>query len=163
MANILFLTHLKTDACSFYRSGGIVHDLQRKTNDDITVAQWSEIRVDWSTIINFDIIMFQRPYSKEALDLCNYIKEMNVKLWVDYDDNLLCVPPENKAHWIYDSPKVKDNIKKILSLADVVSVTTEDLKKSFSEFNKNIWVIPNAFNDSLFKRGLLPKRSNSVV
>ncbi|HUU99754.1 MAG TPA: hypothetical protein VMW32_02215 [Bacteroidales bacterium] len=163
MAQILFLTQNATDACSFYRAAGIIPDLQRKTNDTLTLAQWSQLEINWSIILQYDIIFFQRPTGKMALDLCQYIKSCNRQLWIDYDDNLLCVPPENRAHWIYDKPEVQESIKKILALADVVSVTTEDLKQSFIEWNKNIEVIPNAFNDSVFKRGILPKRSNLVV
>jgi len=160
--NILFVTMNKTNACAYYRGSGIAYDLKKKTNDSIVVAQWSEINLYWSEIVQYDIICFERPYNKMALDLCTYIKSCNRILWVDYDDNLLLIPQSNRAVLIYDE-EAKANIKNILSIADVVSVTTEDLKQAFSEFNKNIWVIPNAFNDSIFKRRLLPKRSNIVA
>jgi hypothetical protein len=44
----------------------------------------------------------------------------------------------------------KDNIKKIARNADEIWVSTNGLKETFSEFNKNIKVIPNAHNDYLF-------------
>jgi hypothetical protein len=162
---ILFLNYDRTNACSFYRSGGIANDLRKKTGHEITVAQWNEINMHWGTIMDYDLIMMQRPFGKSAFELCDYIKRLNRPLWVDYDDNLLCIPQSNKAYLIYDD-EAKEYIKKILGIADVISVTTDDLKKSFSPFISlrcEIKVIPNAFNDTVFKRGEIKERSNIIT
>jgi hypothetical protein len=161
--DILFLNYDRTGACSFYRSSGIIADLKKKTGHNIISAAWSEIAMNWATIVDFDIICFLRPYNKPALDLCEYIKDCGVALWVDYDDNLLCIPEDNKATATYGSKDVQDSIKAILTLADVVTVTTEPLRDSYKEFNKNIEIIPNAFNDSILKRGILPARKKIAL
>jgi hypothetical protein len=109
-----------------------------------------------------DAIMIQRPFSKEALNLCGYIKLLGIKLWIDYDDNLFALNPENDVSEMYDDTNIKENIKGILRMADVVTVPTENLKQDYSEFNKNITVIPNAFNDTIFFRPkeLAPRTNN---
>jgi hypothetical protein len=164
MANVLFLTESTTNACSFYRVAGVVKDLRRKMpDDDFTVVQWNQIELHWATIMNFDIIMAQRPFTKGHLDFCQFVKSVNIPLWLDYDDNLFCVPPENKAHWVYDSPEVHKTIQEIMKLANVITVTNSDLKQSLLPFNKNIEIIPNAFNDTILKRGILPQRSHMVL
>ena len=160
---ILFLTINSSDSCAFYRSAGIVPDLRRKTDDNITLLQWDQTSINWSLITQFDLIMIQRPFSKEALSLCGYIKQCGIKLWLDWDDNLFALNPENPTYPLYNNPDIQANIKGMLKLADAVSVPTEYLRQAFNEFSKNISVIPNAFNDSLFKRPDLPPRTNHCV
>lgn len=162
--DILFLSYNSADSCSFYRSAGVAHNLQKLSGHNIKAVSWKDINLDWASLNDFDLIMFQRPFNKPALDLISYIKQMNKKVWVDYDDNLLCVPPENGMHGTYNDPETQKALKGILSIADVITVTNEDLKAAYLPFNSNIIVIPNAFNDSIFKRPeIMPKREKSVV
>jgi hypothetical protein len=163
MIRILFISPEKTDSCSFYRAGGIAPDLERKYPDcRITVTQWNQIVLHWQVLIGYDLVMLQRPYAKEHLSLCDYVKNLKIPLWVDYDDNLLVVPSENKNFELYN-PGTREDIKKILQLADVVTVTTEALKQGFLPFNKNIKVIPNAFNDFVLKNPPIRKGRSPLI
>lgn len=160
--NVLFLNYSKNDACAFYRSTGIAKNLEKQSGHSITNAQWNEINLDWSLLVNYDVVMMQRPFTSQSLDLIRFVKNFkNISLWFDFDDNLLCVPPENETHQLYNDNR--ENIKQILALADVISVTTEDLKTYYSLYNKNIQVIPNAFNDLLFDRPELKPREKVVI
>jgi hypothetical protein len=164
MADILLINYSKTDSCAFYRSSGIAHNLAKQSGHNIQSISWKEIEINWAVISDFDLILFQRPFNKPAFDLISYIKQMNKPVWVDYDDNLLCVPPENGNHSLYNDTENRKALKEILSIADVVTVTNENLKEAYLPFNLNISVIPNAFNDSIFKRSdIMPIRNNSVV
>ena len=164
MAEVLFLTLNSSDSCAFYRSAGVIKDLRRKSDDNITLVQWDQVSMNWSFVSQFDLIMFQRPFSKESLNLCGYVKQLGIKLWIDYDDNLFTLNPENPTYDLYNNPETQKNIQGILRLADAVSVPTEYLKQAYLEFNKNITVIPNAFNDALFFRPKeMPQRTNHVV
>jgi len=150
MKKILFLLPKLSDACSFYRGGGIAPDLRRK-GYDIDVMDMTGI-IDWAFLIKYDIVMIQRAANPSILSVAAQIKRMGIKLILDYDDNLLSVPLDNPAYIGYANKEVKEAIIGCLTLADVVSVTTEDLKQSYLPYNKNIMVIPNAHNDSLVKR-----------
>ena len=163
MAEILFLTVESGDTCAFYRSTGVLKDLRRKTDHNITLVQMNQVGMNWSFLSQFDLIMHQRPFSKESLNVCNYIKQCGIKLWVDYDDNLFALNPENPTYYIYNNKEIQENIKGILRLADVVTVPTEYLRQAYSEFNKNIVIVPNAFNDLLFARPELKPRTNHCV
>jgi hypothetical protein len=163
MAEVLFLTVNSGDTCSFYRSAGVVKDLRTKTDHNITLMQMDQAPMNWSFLTQFDLVMHQRPFSRDSLNICNYIKQCGIKLWLDYDDNLFALNPENPTYHIYNSPAIQADIKAMLQLADVVSVPTEYLRQAYSEFNKNIFVVPNAFNDLLFKRPELPPRTNNVI
>ena len=163
--NILCLLVSKNDSCAFYRSSGIVPDLRRKLSDEhnIDIIQFGEVPLDWSLFIQYDLVFMQRHFSKESLNLCNYLKQCGIKIWLDWDDNLFALNPENPTYSLYNNPDVQANIKGMLSLADAVTVPTEYLKQAFSEFSKKITVIPNAFNDTLFKRPELLPRTNHCV
>lgn len=150
--NILFLVQNPVEANAFYRSTGIAKDLEKHGNFKITIANWQELTMNWSVILQYDVIMFQRPFTEASLTLCRYIKECGVKLWLDYDDDLLNVSPENKYYINYNKPDTKECIKKILALADAVTVTTVQIRDSFLCATDKIAVIPNAFNDGVFKR-----------
>lgn len=163
MAEILFLTYSLVDSCSFYRSAGIIKDLQKKVDHNITAVELNQVSLNWSFLNRFDLIYFQRPATKEALSLCQYVKACNIPLWVDWDDDLFHVNPENHTYQLYSDPEIQEAMKGILALADVISVPTEYLRQVLISLNKNIVVIPNAFNDTLFKRPELPKRSNNIV
>lgn len=163
MAEILFLTVESADTCSFYRSAGVLKDLRRKTDHNITLMQMNQAPMNWSFLSQFDLVMHQRPFSKDSLNICGYLKQCGIKLWLDYDDNLFALNPENPAYALYNDPNIQNNIKEMLKLADIVSVPTEYLRQVYSEFNNNIVIIPNAFNDLLFTRPELKPRTNHVI
>lgn len=163
MAKLLFLVPDKLDPTCFYRASGIAHDLESKSGHEITTLQSNEVPIQWQILSNFDLIMLQRPFTKNAADLCLYAKSMGKVIWVDYDDNLFALNPENPAYMTYVKPDVQENIKTCLKNADAVSVPTEYLRQVYSQFNKNIDVIPNAFNDGIFKRGELKKREKTAL
>lgn len=147
---ILFISPVVIDTCSFYRSGGIAPDLREKLGMDIDVVSWDKGMFHWQTLMDYNLVMMQRPYTDMALSMGNYIRDLGIPLWVDYDDNTLDVPPGNKA---YETMlKQRETIKKIMMIADVLTVTTQELKRQLRDFNDNITIIPNAFNDTIFRK-----------
>ena len=99
--NILFLLYDRTEANSFYRSGGIATDLARQTGHKITVERWNEYEVQWQTLLQYDVLFLQRAFTDKALGVLRYAKSLGLKVWVDYDDNLLNVSPEIKNFVFY--------------------------------------------------------------
>lgn len=164
MLKILFVAPSVIDSCSFYRTGGIAPDLRKKLNADIHVMAWDKGRFNWQNILNYDLVMMQRPYTETAYGMGLYVKNLGLPLWVDYDDLLLEVPAGNRSH---DTMlKARDSIKKITGIADAVSVTTELLRQELLQYNRNIKVIPNAFNDYIFskrKKEILPERKKLIL
>ena len=163
---ILFLNPDRGHTCSFYRSGGVAKDLRNKlgANYIIDVMSWPDMPTDWQAISNYDLVMMQRPYMGSMLDFAKRIKSMNIPLWLDYDDNLFTVATENRAWPIFSDLTVQANVKTFLKLADVITVTNEDLKQYYLEYNSNIIVIPNAFNDIIFKVDrVVAERENTIL
>ena len=163
---ILFLNPDRGHTCSFYRSAGVATNLRKQLGSEYTidVAAWPEFHTDWQSLGEYDIIMMQRPFNPQMLDFAKHVKQMNIKLWLDYDDNLFTVTPENRAWPIFNDPYIQGNIKTFLSIADVVTVTTVDLQEYYLQYNKNVIVIPNAFNDTIFDTNrLIVERDDKVV
>lgn len=142
-----------TDATSFYRGGGPLKALKREW-DDLEIHMTD--KHNWFTHQMVDIIFLQRPYKKEHLDIVEMAKLNGRKVWVDFDDDLFNVPQSNPAYKIYGNDQTKFNIAKIINLADAVTVSTKSLKQLLQEpgatLNKNVVVIPNAFEDKELKR-----------
>ena len=162
--DILFLSHYQSNACAWYRSSGIIPHLRKITNHNIQMAKYSDVApIEWSLIMQFDIIYMQNPLGRDSAMLVRKIIECGKKCWCDYDDNYLALNPENERYEEYNTDDVKKSIVSILKNASVVSVTTEYLRQCLIEFNKNIWVIPNAHNDFLLKREVLKPRNKVVL
>lgn len=160
---ILFLGFSMSDACAWYRNSGITHHLSKITGHNITVAKYEDVSpISWGLIVQYDIIFMQNPIGKHSAILCRQIKECGKKCWIDYDDNYFCLNEENDKYEQYSTEESKNSLISILKNADVVSVPTEYLRQCFTEFNPNIWVIPNAHNDFILKREALKPRTKTV-
>lgn len=151
-ARVLFLNPDRSHTCSFYRSAGVATNLSKQlgSNFTIDVVAWPDMNTDWEELIKYDIVMMQRPYNAPLLDFARRVKMLRIKLWLDFDDNLLTVTGENRAWPVFNDPDIQRCVKTLITLADVVSVTNEDLREAYLPYNKNIIVIPNAFNDGIF-------------
>lgn len=160
---ILFISPIDFDSCSFYRSAGVAPDLAEKLGCDIDVYSAEGLKLMWPQLTKYKLVMFQRPFTKSSLELIEYVKlKMNKPIWVDFDDLITNLPETNPAYILHSSNK--ENIIKIISLADVVTVTTNDLRKHLLPYNKNIRIIPNAFSDWEFNtRPLLGERGKTII
>jgi len=146
-------------ACSYYRSMGVFSKLHKlDANIDSTLID----KIDWHFIADADILYLERPQDGHFYNACKIAKDFNVKVWVDYDDDLFNIPSWNPAKPHYSKPEVKKEIKKCLKIADVVTVTTPALKRLYSKYNKNVHIVENAFNDYNYR---LPNKvsKNKIV
>lgn len=123
-----------TDGTSFYRGWGVMNELQKLV--DFPMSLDGQDRLNWLTIGMWDLAFFQRPFTPQhwqKLVACSNFPN-RVPTWVDYDDNLLRVPPDNPGHVVYETPQAKQQIKNFLQYADVVTVSTRGLADQFSKY-----------------------------
>lgn len=154
MTTSLFVSIPNTaDATSFYRGIGPL-SLLRKQMPELNLIFAPDL--NWPTVSMLDAAFLQRPYTKSHLQMAEMIKDMERPLWVDYDDNLFDLPTDNPAFPIYMTEATQQNIAKIIAMADVVTVSTKELKRVFqlpkSPLNERVYVVPNALNDDLHFR-----------
>lgn len=147
MKTVYYLSMVEDDAASFYRTNGILPFLNSK---DISVKNIFNVQKSygWESLIGADVFIFQRPYHEYHVNLIMIAKDMGIRVICEYDDDLLNVPFHNNASVTLNEQRA--NIKKALSIADEVWVTTPSIKKEYRFFNKNIHIIPNAHNDYLY-------------
>jgi hypothetical protein len=136
------------DATSFYRGMGPM-GLLKKQMGDIIINLMRD--VNWSYLSMVDMVFLQRPCLPAHLTIVKYAKRLGIPVWVDFDDALFHVPNWNPFHSVYSQPDRMKATAEIIATADVVSVSTPHLAGLYQELNKNIVVIPNAFNDEFFK------------
>lgn len=147
MINIRICSGQPMGACSFYRTVGPFSVLSR-LDSEINV-RFIDV-VEWRTLAGADILFLERPCTDMFELACTIAKEMNIKVWTDFDDDFFNVPSWNPAYkFLQDNLR---HVKKCLQLSDIVTVTSPALEKIYSEFTKApIVVIKNAFNDYHFR------------
>lgn len=156
--NLLVITQAKHDSTSFYRAAGVFRNLRKQYPSlNVTIFDEHDIEMTWADIMQFDCIMFQRPFNAGLLGMIQMAKTLKIPVWVDYDDNLLDVPRVIPRMFdVYNKTSVKEIIAKCIALADVVTVSTTALKEAFAKLNKNVIVVRNAID-----LHLLGDRSNN--
>ena len=139
-------------ACSYYRSIGPLSKL-RHIRPDIQVEYLQN--VSWSVLTHTDILYMERPVEENHIHSMEMAKEMGIKTWIDFDDCLHEIPPDNPG---YNYFKLKAPVmEQALDLADVITVSTPFLKEYYQTRNfsndpmkrvvRNIHIVENAHND----------------
>jgi len=144
-----------TDSTSLYRGWGPFGAL-RKWASDIELLELESI--SWFSLKRVDVLFLQRPFKPEHVQMAKTVVLNKKPLWLDYDDDLTCVPVSNPAYRLYGNAGVQEAIKQMLNMASIITVSTEALKKKYATLTpRPIVVIPNAFDDHL-----LPMRENTL-
>lgn len=117
-------------------------------------------------IMEADVVVFHRPEQEEQLTVARKLKEVGKKIVFDNDDTYL---DHNgfKFNDYMNEEKVKNgldilntNIKTFIKEADLVTCTTEALKKEYLETNPNVIVLPNCIDPFYFPE---PKKNETDV
>jgi hypothetical protein len=147
---ILMLTFNRADATSWYRAVGIAKDLEKRMGAAIEIIDQERAHLNWSTCYPYDMIMIQRPQTKEILSDAIRIKDMGIPIWLDYDDDVLNIHPQHYYAAYYNLNK--QLFENFIRLADVITVSTEAIKRSFEGLNNNIYVVFNGLPEAMLKR-----------
>lgn len=167
MINLLAICPNPKDATSLYRGMGPLNELI-KSQPNLRVG--TEPEFSWASMTKYDAVFLQRPYTRVHRDIVEFAKSMNIPVWIDYDDDLFCVPTDNPTYHAYASEETQKNVAVMLNLADAVSVSTNAIKNRVGEVAKfakrkfDVWVIPNALNMGLFGwRGEISGAGNKLI
>jgi hypothetical protein len=157
---ILMLPFNRADATAFYRSVGIAKDLELQLGCRIDIVQQDRAELNWSAVYEYDLVLFQRPQSREMLSDARRIREMGIPIWLDYDDDMLNIHHQHIYAAYYNLNR--QIFIDFLKLADVVTVSTRSIADSFAEYNANIHVIENGIPARML-RADLGTGSNTTV
>jgi glycosyltransferase involved in cell wall biosynthesis len=148
MINLLLIVPEISDGTSFYRAAGPLADIRKKFVDIniMSVGQYTEATMSFA-----DIVFMQRPFIDQHVQQAAMAKARKIPLLIDYDDDLFSVGQDNFTADIYNQPGLQENIKKLCTMADCISVSTEALGKKIAKINPNVILVPNAVDTTLFK------------
>jgi len=150
---IKIVSSIPHGACSFYRSHGVFPRI---------VETEGVQTLSWQILMDADVLYLERPDTPAFHEAGKIAKEMGVKLWVDFDDNLFCLPAYNPHLHFYNRATQKIIIKNI-QLADIITVATPAIAEELLCVDKKIDVIPNAHNDYIFPFEYHLSKSNIII
>jgi len=135
------------DGTSFYRAMGPLGAMvKEEPRLDLSLPRpapggWD---LGWDWLSQCHAAFLQRPFHPVHLQFCKLVKAMNMPLWVDWDDDVRCIPHSNPYSASFgDTESVRDCIWQICQLADVVTCATLELCRRMRATAR---VIPNALH-----------------
>ncbi len=144
--NILTIIPQMEDATSLYRATGPFATMRKQIQcNPVFTSSIGENQMEFA-----DVVFMQRPFTPEHVKIADMCADSGTPLWIDYDDLLFDLPPDNPAHHTYMNQEARSRLVKIINKASIVTVTTQQLKKCLQDpvlLNNNVHVIPNAFPD----------------
>lgn len=135
------------DSTSFYRAVGPYNRLRGDGHINLINIPVNFNKSNWALLYGLDVVVLQRGWSNDHLELCRLVKDLNIPLISDFDDDLLKVPESSFVANLFHNEEIKNNIIEILKLSDKITVSTKHLKESFSVYNKNIVIVENGFDE----------------
>jgi hypothetical protein len=132
--------------------------------------QWPEFYThhlqvwNWATVAEADAVFIQRPWSNDHVGMMQMALDVDVPVWIDYDDLLWEMPTDNPSFFLYSSQGKLQNMSWCIKNASHVTVSTPELKRQLEKLNKNVTVIPNAIDMRYFKyRAEPPPRTKKIT
>lgn len=162
--NILIVTPQPVDTTSWYRAWGVFPELVKlgkKLGVDINLFSDKGKQFAWNDINQMDLIYMHRPYTLAHLKFAVYCKDMNKKIWMDYDDDLTSIPEWMPFYETFMNQDTLNVVWKLISLADVLTVSTKALGERLRK--ESYVVVPNAYNDYLLSPDCKYSESNTVM
>lgn len=148
---VLVHTSNANDACSFYRGIGPWSALVKASPQEFQVSY--DQNPCWGDIRSADILFLLRPCLASVKKIAQCARDWGVKVWVDWDDDPYAIPAENPSHEFFNRASTQTIIRENLQNADLITVSTEHLKRVFTDvfLLKNVMTVPNAFDTDLLR------------
>ena len=128
--------------CWLYRVRFPGMALREKGHEVRYLALGREVVEEWLTWP--DVVVYGRGYAIDVIPSIEEFKKRGKRVVCDMDDEVWNVNSNNPAETSRASADRIAQAEGLLKASDVVTTTTEVLKKKLQEFNKNVVIIPNA-------------------
>jgi 2-polyprenyl-3-methyl-5-hydroxy-6-metoxy-1,4-benzoquinol methylase len=162
MIRILVSSPIKADATSFYRGWGPLRHLAKTEEVQLIDATLPNFELSWDVVTQADLVFCQRPSTSNEVQLLEIARNCNVPTLIDYDDDYLSIPETNPRYNLYANPHRVEQIKRCISLADMIIVSTIGIKDSIikktGKSKDHIQVIPNGIDETIFDCAALPDK-----
>lgn len=118
---------------------------------------------EWHRFFDCDILFMHRPSSEFDLALMEVAQHYRIPLWVDHDDDLEYLTPDNPAYDVYNRSKARECVQFSIKNAIVLTVSGQAHQKRIrKDYDRNPILIPNTVHDRLLPLAK-PWRSNSEI
>jgi len=108
----------------------------------------------YQDILRADVCYFLRTSAPGQIEAFNQCRSMGKPTWYDIDDDFFNVSRDSRAYGYYAMDGSLERVEFFLKNSDVVTVSTEYLKRQFDKYRPSYSkcvVIPNAIDDLTFK------------
>lgn len=160
MIKIKVCTQSPDGSCSYYRSLGVFQYLHKISEEPMVVETITNF--EWHNLVGTDVVFFERPRDESMVKAIEFTKNFGIPVWIDIDDDFFTIPKYNPSYQFFNQKNTRASIELCLRNADIITVTTETLKKVYEGFNKNIFVVENAFNDYNYVLAESPSEKNII-
>lgn len=143
MRNVLYFKFYDGGS-EFYR----LKPLEYIDSHELTLVQTSDSNQNFQLWDNFDTFILLRPQGEAGINLIKVAKRWHKKIIIDWDDIPTVLDQYNPMYSQYEEKKA--TTLRCVTMADEVWVATQAIKDAFKLYNKNIHVIPNAWDDYTF-------------
>jgi len=150
LKRVLFmLTSEEKLAGTYFRVMLPCYYLQQNYRDVFATAVpcWNDVFTE-SDIEHADLLVYFL-WHKNMLESMKYAKTKGKKVVYDTDDNTANITPVSMWYDEIAQKQTAEALKEAIGIADLVSVTTNELKKELLLFNKNVSVLPNKLDLNL--------------
>jgi glycosyltransferase involved in cell wall biosynthesis len=151
-----------TGGCGGYRVFW-PYDALRRAGYPISIVD----RTDDDAVLSAGIVVVQRLVDPHMLVWIRQLKKRGIRVVYDIDDNFHALPDTNPVRRYITDAHVKV-VEHFISEADAVTVSTEELKSTYSHWSDRVFTCSNAVDDTLFNRLLQrpidgrPKREGQI-
>ena len=151
---IALLCPISDDPTSWYRGLGPYARLAKEHGNIELIFPQAQ---SWACLIGADVLVLQRPATPEHFNMLCIAKNMGIKVICDMDDDNLAVPKDNPTYPTYSQMPIKEAVLNLARHCDVLTVTTQFMKKKYGIYNKNTVIIPNALDDQIVSQRQVSK------
>lgn len=184
MMNITYL--LRDDgACGWYRCESPMRLLAENSVAKVQSIKKGDTAGEIEKTLNADIVIIPRLGELPIIETAKTLQANGTKIVIDHDDDMFTVSPFSPHYQEFGTEQVKvdvngevitlwedgrnidlkanvarlDGFKRAVEMADLVTVTTENLAKVYRQYNDNVKALPNCIDSRLWRK--LPlKREN---
>lgn len=129
-----------------YMMEDIEIDLYGKIIETAELSMDKSMSSLYEKLKNYDVFYSFYTDNKEVLEIIlKAQKDFGLKVIFDADDDVFNIDPKSPYYKDFEEgTERRELIKKVLSSADALTVSTEYLKEQYSKYNKNVHVCANA-------------------
>jgi O-antigen biosynthesis protein len=127
---------------------------------EMKIVKDIEMACQWA-----DAVVFMALHAEHSFDLFRALKKRHhtKKFVMELDDNVLSIPEYNAAYDHYNHGKGLSLIAvEQMKASDALFVSTPELKRAYSQFNRNIYVLENVIDTTLWRPSIPPRHRVNI-